>query len=75
VEQVAERFSREQTSTFKQKLAELLVEKLSPIRTRIEQLKAEPEQVDKVLKDGAQRALELATKHLGEIKTILGLKQ
>lgn len=46
---------------YKLKLADIVIEKLSPIRKDILRLTREPAYLDEVLKEGAERATELAT--------------
>ena len=43
------------------KLADIVIEKLSPIRKDILRLTREPAYLDEVLKEGTERATELAT--------------
>jgi len=46
---------------YKLVLADIVIEKLSPIRKDILRLTKEPAYLDEILKDGAERATELAT--------------
>ncbi|WP_416897032.1 MAG: tryptophan--tRNA ligase [Minwuia sp.] len=70
-EAVAE-FAGGQFSEFKQRLADLAVEKLSPIADEMRRLMAEPDHVDAVLADGAARADAIARPILDEVKDIVG---
>jgi tryptophanyl-tRNA synthetase len=58
--------------TFKPALADLAVEKLSPIQDEMRRLMAEPDSVDQVLRRGAERAREVARPILAEIKRTVG---
>ncbi|XP_018059083.1 PREDICTED: tryptophan--tRNA ligase, mitochondrial, partial [Atta colombica] len=49
------------TGQYKLKLADIVIEKLSPIRKDILRLTREPAYLDEVLKEGTERATELAT--------------
>ncbi|KAG5346380.1 SYWM protein, partial [Acromyrmex charruanus] len=49
------------TGQYKLKLADIVIEKLSPIRKDILRLTREPAYLDEVLKEGTERAIELAT--------------
>jgi len=60
-------------STFKIALADLAVEKLSPIGSKMARLKADPAFIDGILADGADRARALASKTMTCVKDILGI--
>lgn len=57
---VAAQFADAQTSAFKTALAELAVEKLSPITARMRELMADPAAIDAILKRGAEAANSIA---------------
>ena len=59
-------------STFKQALADLAVERLSPIAREMRRLTADPAQIDRILADGAARAREIARPILRDVKRIVG---
>ena len=61
-----------QFSTFKPKLAELMVTKLGPIAGEIERILDDPAYVDGILNDGADRARELAAPIMREVRDIVG---
>jgi tryptophanyl-tRNA synthetase len=58
---------------FKPALAELLVETLRPIKTRLDQLNSDPAELDRLLAIGAGRATELAGPTLAGAYAALGL--
>lgn len=58
---------------FKEELAEAVVTRLSPIQQNITQLKNNPDHVKKILKEGAERAREIAAANMAEIKKITGI--
>ena len=60
-------------SEFKDALAGVAVDALGPIASEMERLVAEPGYVDGVLRRGAERAGEIADRHLSEIHRIVGL--
>jgi tryptophanyl-tRNA synthetase len=72
VEDVCRRFGGEPFSTFKQHLADLAVAKLAPIQDEMRRLMADPGHVDRVLKEGAERARAIARPILGEAYRIVG---
>lgn len=57
---------------FKPKLAELAIEKLSPITGEMARLMDDPAEIDRILADGAQRANALAQPVLAQVKKIVG---
>lgn len=59
-------------SAFKNLITEVAVEKLSPITQKMRELLAEPAYIDGILKDGAQRAEEIASKTMDEVKDLVG---
>ena len=65
-------FSGKNFSDFKEKLAELVVEKISPISLEINKFKKENSYIDTVLKEGGEKANKIATKKMEEIKKTIG---
>lgn len=73
-QQVCAQFVGKDTFHFKLEVAELLVEFMKPIRTRIVDYQANPEYLESVLKDGAIRALQLADITISEVQQVLGME-
>ncbi len=65
-------FSGKNFSEFKEKLADLIVEKITPISNEINKLQKDNNFIDSVLKDGAKKASEIASKKVEEMKKIVG---
>ena len=65
-------FSGKNFSEFKEKLADLAVEKISPISTEIIKLQKDNSYIDAVLKEGGKKANEIASKKIEEMKKIIG---
>ena len=65
-------FSGKNFFEFKEKLADLLVEKIFPISSEIKKLMKDSEYIDSVLKKGGYKANEIASKKIEEIKKIIG---
>ncbi len=65
-------YGGQEFSAFKPKLAELAVEKLAPISSEMQRLQANPDYIDQVLSDGADRARVLASETLNAVKDIVG---
>lgn len=71
-EKVAEEFSTLKTGQFKGKLAELAVEKLSPITAIMRELMNDHSTLDTILKTGAERARAIATPIFEQTKQLVG---
>jgi tryptophanyl-tRNA synthetase len=69
---VLKEFGGGQFSRFKNALVELAVEKLGPIGANMNRISDDRGYIDKVLKSGAERAREIASPHLRQIKDIVG---
>ena len=65
-------FSGKNFSDFKLKLSEIVVEKIFPISNEINKLKKDKKFIDNVLKEGAEKANEIASKKVEEMKKIIG---
>ena len=71
-EDVLKDFGGAQFSKFKPAMAELAVEKLGPIRDEMMRLTSDPAEIDRVLKDGSDRARRIADPIMDEVKDIVG---
>ncbi|MEI9887429.1 MAG: tryptophan--tRNA ligase [Rhizomicrobium sp.] len=69
---VRERFAGQQFSTFKGTLADLAVAKLAPITGEMRRLMADTAEIDRILKDGAEKAAAIAEPIVHEVKKIVG---
>ena len=65
-------FSGKNFSEFKEKLADLVVEKITPISNEINRLRKDNNFIDSVLSDGAKKASVIASKKVEEMKKIVG---
>ncbi len=65
-------FSGKNFSEFKNKLAEIVVEKISPISIEINKLQKDIDYIDAVLKEGGKRADFIASKKVLEMKKLIG---
>ncbi len=72
IEDVCKRFGGQQFSAFKQELADLAVDRLSPIQDEMRRLMDDEAYVDGVLALGAQRARAMAEPILAEVHDIVG---
>ena len=65
-------FKNKNFSLFKQSLSEIMVDKISPISTEIKKLKGDTSYIDRVLKDGSEKANDLSSKKMRDIKKKFG---
>jgi len=73
VEQVLARFAGQGFGSFKPALADALIDLLAPLRARLEQFRADPAELDRILSAGAERASELAAPTLAAAYRAVGL--
>ena len=66
------RFAGQTFSTFKNELAELAVTKLTPIAAEMRRLLADPAEIDRILKKGADKAHALAAPVMSDVKKLVG---
>jgi tryptophanyl-tRNA synthetase len=62
-------------SAFKQALAELAVGKLGRVGAEMTRLLKDPDHIDRILKEGAEKAASIAEPLLRDVKTIVGFVQ
>ena len=65
-------FKGKNFSDFKNKLSELVAEKISPISKEINKLLKDSSLIDNILLEGSERAEEIASKKVKEMKKIIG---
>ena len=70
---VVEEYSGKGFGAFKPALAELLIETLAPIRSRLAEFAADPAEVERILADGSARASQLAAPTLESAYRAVGL--
>jgi len=73
LEQSKNEFNGKNFSEFKEKLSDLLVEKISPISKEIKRLLNDAKYLDNILLEGAQKADRMASIKIKEIKKIIGI--
>ncbi len=73
VEQVLTRFAGQGFGAFKPALAEVLVSLVAPIRARLDDLRRDPAELDRILAAGAERASGIGTPVLSKAKAAVGL--
>jgi tryptophanyl-tRNA synthetase len=72
LEDVIGEFAGQQFSGFKQALADLTIAKIEPITAKMRSLLADPAQIDRILKDGGQKARAIAAPVMDEVKKKVG---
>ncbi len=70
--EVYNQFGGKMFSELKSSLSDLAVEKMAPITAEMNRLLAHPDEIDKILKNGAERASEIAAPVLEEVKDKMG---
>ena len=73
VDQVVAEYAGAQFGSFKPKLAELAVAKLSPITTEMNRLMQDPAEIDRILGQGADRAEAIARPIVDKVYDIVGM--
>ena len=68
-----ERFAGQQFSVFKGALVDLAVASLAPITAEMNRLMADVGEIDRLLRRGAERAGEIASRNIAEIQDTVGL--
>jgi tryptophanyl-tRNA synthetase len=71
-EQVLAEFGGQGFGAFKPALADLAVAVLGPIATEMRRLTSDPGEMDRILRDGADRARAIATPIMDEVRRIVG---
>lgn len=71
--QVEQHFEGKGYGALKAELAELAVETLRPIQQKYHEISADPQYIEEVLKDGADRVRPLAVKTFSEVKAAMGI--
>jgi len=72
-EQVERDFDGEGYGTFKQAVAEDVVELLAPVRERYRELRADEAGLERTLAEGAERARALAQPVIGDVRAAMGI--
>jgi tryptophanyl-tRNA synthetase len=75
VEQVLARFAGQGFGAFKPALADALVALLHPLRSRLEELRNDPAELDRLLAEGSGRAAELGAPVLKQAYSAVGLSR
>jgi tryptophanyl-tRNA synthetase len=72
-QQVLDRFAGQGFGVFKPALADAVVALIAPIRDRLDELRREPAELDRILTEGAERAGKLGAPVLAGAKAAVGL--
>jgi len=72
LEKSVNEFNGKNFSEFKEKLSEILIKKIEPISKEIKQLLKDEKYLDGILLEGSQKADEIASKKIKEIKKLIG---
>ena len=72
IDKVKVEFEGKNFSVFKDKLSELLVDKIDPIGIKIKDLLKDEKYLDKILQKGVEKANNLASKKISKMKDLVG---
>jgi tryptophanyl-tRNA synthetase len=72
LEKAVQDFAENNFSIFKEKLSQVLVEKIEPISNEIKKLTSDKEYLDKILMDGHKKANNIASNKIKKIQDIMG---
>ena len=72
IDKIKEEFEGKNFSVFKEKLSELLIEKIEPIGEKTKDLLKDTKYLDEILENGAKKADILASKKIREMKVFVG---
>ena len=72
IDKIKSEFEGKNFSIFKDKLSELLADKIGPIGKKIKDLLKDEKYLDQILENGAQKADNLASKKINKIKDLIG---
>ncbi|AGT09127.1 tryptophan--tRNA ligase [Paracoccus aminophilus] len=73
IDEILGKFEGQGFGTFKPALAEIAVDVLAPITSKMSQFMADPAEIDRILGKGATRAAEIAQPVVEEAKGIMGM--
>lgn len=73
IETLEHKYAGKSYADFKNDLAELLVEKISPIREKIEKLMVDKEELETILQKGNEKIAPIAESTLADVKKKMGL--
>jgi len=72
LEKIVSEFEGKNLSSFKNSLSDLLVDKIEPIGKKVKDLLKNKKYLDKILDKGAEKANNLASKKIDEMKNLVG---
>jgi len=72
IDKIKNEFEGKNFSIFKDKLSELLADKIDPIGKKIKDLLKDEKYLDQILENGAKKADNLASKKINKIKDLIG---
>ena len=72
-EEVEREFEGQGYGAFKQAVGEAVVELLAPVRERYGELRADEDALEPALRQGAERAREIAVPTMAEVRAVMGV--
>lgn len=70
--EIEQEYSGKNYSILKKGLAEVIIEKLSPIQKKYNDLSADPEHIKNILRNGADKAKKIASKTMSDVRSKIG---
>lgn len=75
IEKTCQKINKYNTENFKKELADLIITRLNPIRNKINDLLKDKSYLYSIMKSGAERAQEISSRNIRDIKEIIGFSQ
>lgn len=72
ISELEKEYESKNYSVFKKNLAEIIIEGLSPIQNKYQELSANPDYVKNVLREGVKKAKKLASQTMKEVRSKIG---
>src|SRR3989344_4616845 len=72
IAELEKEYGRKNYAVFKYDLAEIIIEDLSPIQKKYKELSANPDYINKVLRDAAEKAKAIASQTMAEVRSKIG---
>ena len=75
IENIIEQYSEKEFSLFKQDLADVIVDKISPIGKEMQKLLKDKSYLDGIMKKGKEKAINVADSVLSKVNDIVGFSK
>lgn len=72
ISEIEKEYTNKSYAEFKSNLAEVIIHALEPLQIKYKELENDPQYIEKILKNGADAAKEIASRKLSEVKQKIG---